>query len=234
MATTARSASPLNPLPVLNIRLESGLALLRAALEFAQAVKQDVWQFAVEIDQLHAQGLTNTDLRVLLWEGYALHAVEQVRAEQFSRSFFKLSNLALPAKTCFVITAKGVHRIAGHGDATRHRTRSVNEFRHHETAVVPVEIPVWDIKLRELRWNGQMIKHFRLPAVNQETVLAALQEEGWPPHLDDPLPPVPDIDPKARLHDTIKNLNRRQVNRLLRFHGDGNGQGLTWTLLVRG
>ena len=31
-----------------------------------------------------------------------------------------------------------------------------------------------------------------------------------PPRIDDPLPPSQNVDPKRRLHDTIKRLNRHQ------------------------
>jgi hypothetical protein len=56
----------------------------------------------------------------------------------------------------------------------------------------------------------------------------ALEEEGWPPRIDDPLPMVAELDAKQRLHDTIKNLNRHQHRRCLRFFGDGTGQGVCW------
>lgn len=52
------------------------------------------------------------------------------------------------------------------------------------------------------------------------------------PRIDDPLPPVFDIEPKRRLHDTIKSLNRHQKNRLIRFKGDGTGQGIRWELVT--
>jgi hypothetical protein len=39
------------------------------------------------------------------------------------------------------------------------------------------------------------------------------------------------MNPKIRLRDAIAKLNRHQVNRLLRFHGDGNGMGLRWESL---
>lgn len=54
-----------------------GMTLLRAAYDAAQTLKRDVWEFAVEIEQLHALGVTNTALRLLLCEGYAIHAVER-------------------------------------------------------------------------------------------------------------------------------------------------------------
>jgi hypothetical protein len=61
------------------------------------------------------------------------------------------------------------------------------------------------------------VKRFRVPALNQELVLAAFEEEGWPPHLDDPLPKDDDTDPTQHLQATIKRLNRHQVNHLLHF-----------------
>jgi hypothetical protein len=72
------------------------------------------------------------------------------------------------------------------------------------------------------------VKRFRLPARNQELVLAAFEEEGWPPHIDDPLPSRLDHDAKQRLHDTIRRLNQHQINRLIHFRGDGRGCGVLW------
>jgi hypothetical protein len=74
-----------------------------------------------------------------------------------------------------------------------------------------------------------LIKEFRRPAANQELVLAALEEEGWPAKIDDPLPPTSGIDPRVRLHDTIKALNRHHLHQILRFRGDGKGQGIRWS-----
>jgi hypothetical protein len=47
-------------------------------------------------------------------------------------------------------------------------------------------------------------------------------------HLDDPLPQTPNIDPKVRLHDTIKHLNRHHLRRGICFRGDGRGWGVRW------
>ena len=72
------------------------------------------------------------------------------------------------------------------------------------------------------------MKHFKLPAPNQEAILMAFEEEGWVPRIDDPIPPADDQDAKQRLRDTIKSLNRNQKNRLIRFSGDGHGEGVLW------
>jgi hypothetical protein len=90
--------------------------------------------------------------------------------------------------------------------------------------------PRWDAERRELWFNRQLVKRFKWPADNQEKVLAAFEEEGWPGRIDDPLSPQPEQDPKRRLHDTIKRLNRDQTNALMHFRGDGTGEGVIWEL----
>ncbi len=59
-------------------------------------------------------------------------------------------------------------------------------------------------------------------------MLSAFEEEGWPPTIDDPLPPVAGMDAKRRLHDTINRLNRNQKHRLIRFGGNGRGRAVCW------
>jgi hypothetical protein len=140
--------------------------------------------------------------------------------------------LVLPKRTCFVLTAKGrefaleslPETTWAECAPTRERTETLNS--------VP-EVPRWDDEVRQLWWDKYLIKEFRRPAANQELVLAALEEEGWPPRIDDPLPPTSGIDPKDRLHDTIKALNRHHLHRMLRFGGDGTGWGIQWILAKR-
>jgi hypothetical protein len=79
-----------------------------------------------------------------------------------------------------------------------------------------------------LRLGGRVVKKFQVPARNQELVLTAFQEERWPMRIDDPLPPIAEIEPKRRLHSTIQCLNRNQRAQLLQFRGDGTGRGICW------
>ena len=72
------------------------------------------------------------------------------------------------------------------------------------------------------------MKQFRVPSSNQEAVLVAFQREGWPACIADPLPPTASQLAKIRLHDTIKCLNAKQENRLVRFRGNGMGNGVLW------
>jgi hypothetical protein len=71
-----------------------------------------------------------------------------------------------------------------------------------------------------------------VPSPNQEAILDAFQEEGWPMWIDDPLSPLPDQPPKRRLHDTIKGLNRNREMELIRFRGDGTGQRVAWEIVA--
>jgi len=91
--------------------------------------------------------------------------------------------------------------------------------------------PKWDRDRQKLSVENSIVKHFKVPAPNQEVILAVFEEEGWPTSIDDPLSPHPVIDPKQRLHDTINSLNRNQKNRLIHFRGNGSGRGILWELL---
>lgn len=106
---------------------------------------------------------------------------------------------------------------------------SISAAPSSAASVLPLTMsPTWDRDRQQLRVGKVIVKEFKVPASNQEAILAAFQEENWPPRIDDPLSPVPDQDPKRRLHDTINSLNRNQKQALVRFLGDGSGQGVRW------
>ncbi|MDA7924300.1 hypothetical protein N9B60_02775 [Mariniblastus sp.] len=94
--------------------------------------------------------------------------------------------------------------------------------------------PVWDRARRELRLGNKLIKRFKWPAENQERVLDAFEDNGWPTHISDPLEAHDSICPKRRLHDTIKCLNRKQINGLIKFRGDGTGLGVLLQIVTEG
>ena len=94
-------------------------------------------------------------------------------------------------------------------------------------------VPSWNDELHELSVDGTLVKAFRQPARNQFAILAALQEAGWPRHVDDPIPPTPGVGPKARLHEAIRRLNLCQRPRLIIFRGDGTGAGILWEFVRR-
>lgn len=232
--------------------LASGLDLLLRAHHYARSSSVDVWQFALEVTELRQAGFTNNEFRLLLVNGYVDHALEITLPGDESRTFRQSGPFSQLSGTCFVLTQTGVH-FAGEildnaaAEPNSHRDTSINRLmdqtsnraRRSSFNGGPQEnlweaTPTWDANRKELRLGGQIIKVFKWPASNQELVLTVFEEEGWPARIDDPLPAVENQDPKRRLHDTIKCLNRSQKSPLIHFRGDGTGEGVIWDLAENG
>jgi hypothetical protein len=86
-------------------------------------------------------------------------------------------------------------------------------------------LPDWDAQRRKLRFGRRLVKHFARPAKNQELILAAFGELGWPERIDNP-PGGSHKRAHEHLRDSIKRLNRGQ--NILCFHADGTGEGIRW------
>jgi hypothetical protein len=214
--------------------LQPGLRKLAEAYFYAKDVNRDVWDFAVEIHALRAAGLTTSDLRWLVCKGYAVHRVELHRPGDNERKFRAASDLKFFKRSCFVLTPAGAD-LAGPNEesaGSENRDESVLASQNQNGDGKAADlVPEWDPIRHELRVGGRLVKQFRLPSPNQETILTVFQEEGWPARIDDPLPQTPDVDSKERLHNTIRALNRHQRHRLLRIRGDGTGEGVMWELV---
>jgi hypothetical protein len=211
------AAMPADPLHV----SPAALRLLLEAYACARDLGCDLWEFAVEIDMLREQSVTNNQLRWLLRKGYIVQAVERPKSHAPQRSFRHVTSPRLEERACFIITASGL-AFAG--------AEQLQQLGANGAPSLASQ-PVWDGGLRELRLGEVVVKRFKQPAGNQELILGAFQEEGWPARIDDPLPPAKGQDGKRRLHSTISNLNRRQENSLIHFHGGGNGKSVCWRLL---
>ena len=208
------------------VRFRELLALLLRAKSYALQSGLSEWEFAEEISILRSAGATHADLRWLVLNGWIAHAAE-VKPTPTSRRFHKLHSLALPRNACFVLTEKGeaaARRLASLASAPPSASANVRK----DLALLEGTLPRWDVQLRELWLGPLLVKRFRIPAQNQELVLTVFEEERWPARVDDPLPGKPERDAKRCLHDTINHLNRYQVNRVLRFAGDGTGRGIRW------
>ncbi len=211
-------------------RIGNGLCLLRTAYEYAADVNRTAWDFAVAAADLRSLGVSDSDLRWLGCKGYVEFAVETTLAGGAGRTFQPHAPLAVAAASCLVLTEAGYRFACEHTGAT-----SIADRNGRDPIAPPRSVtapspgrPQWDNDRQELRYAGHLVKRFKAPAPNQEAILAVFEEEGWPPRIDDPLPPQADQDPKRRLMDTIKCLNRNQKRALLHFLGDGTGQGVRW------
>ncbi|HEX5444104.1 MAG TPA: hypothetical protein VFW87_09765 [Pirellulales bacterium] len=106
---------------------------------------------------------------------------------------------------------------------------------HSAPAYAPAprrDVPYYDARRRQLWYNGKPVKRLVQPSANQEAILMAFQEEGWPDEgIFDPLRPNGDTQPAKRLRDTLAALNgHHQTPGVLRFGSDGTGQGVRWLL----
>jgi hypothetical protein len=213
-------------------RVQAALRLLLEAHEYARDVQCSSWDFGVEISILERAGSTNSDLRWLLCKGFAEHATES-RSSRTDRRRFRptTQRLAFSAQSVFILTAAGAafaRELLAKQTASSLHSNSALDVAQNGAAR---HIPYWDRARRELSFGGSLVKRFKLPSPNQEAILQAFEEEQWPCRIDDPLPPHREHDAKQRLHDTIKNLNRRHVTQAIRFLGDGSGQGIRWTMI---
>ncbi len=217
-----------------NPSLRSALAQLAHADACARDAQCSPWEFAIEIERLIAEGLTTSDLRWLVRRGYVEHGQEVTRGRDTTRRFQSCCNLAFAKRTCFVLTEAGLRLAASEGpeppfppdEPPPARRREKPQGHAHRAACVPV----WDRDRRVLRMDGCVIKQFKVPSPSQEAILAAFEEEGWPPAIDDPLPPQVEQDSKRRLRNTIQSLNANQRHPLLHFRGDGSGQRIVWEM----
>ena len=205
--------------------IQAALVELAKAHSYARGMESDPWEFAVEIERLIARGLTTSDLRWLAKNGYVEHAQEITQPGDEDRRFRSSRNTAFEGKTCFVLTNAGV---------------AITDAQPTDTVVIelapcggeilagPVPTPRWDSQTHTFYVGEQIVKQYKVPSSNQEAILAAFHEEGWPRRVDDPLPPQAGQDAKYRLHYTIHRLNHHQRQNLIRFFGDGTGQGVYW------
>jgi hypothetical protein len=219
----------------------SALELLLDASSCARDVGADLWQFSVELSALLRAGLTTNDCRWLIAKGLANHACEMTTHDGDRRLFQPCTNLSLPKRACFVITERGItcakellrsngkpraseqHVLKPPGASAIAVAGSVRSVTDNGEASITQ--PTWDSDRQQLRVGRIIVKEFKVPAANQE--------EGWVPRIDDPLTPKLNQDTKRRLHDTINSLNRNQKHPLLRFLGDGKGEGVRWEFSSR-
>ena len=191
--------------------------LLQAA-RFADALNLDPWQFAIGLDPLKQLGLSENELRWMLFSGYLSQRFQIAPSVQVEgRNLLIDGYLPLLAYSCFVLTDIG---------------RAFAETLLESRRILSPDYPVWKHTARELVFRGAVVKRLIGTARNQELILEAFEEEGWPERIDDPLPPVEGVDSKQRLHDAIKRLNRAQQSHLICFRGDGRAVGVRWQALI--
>jgi hypothetical protein len=214
--------------PELTPAVRTALVLLLQAHDTAASFGQDKWDFALEIQALKEAGLNHNDLRFLICQGIAEHLVERTQSGSKHRAFRLPRGLRLACRSCFTLAAEALP--VARQNVTYDGRGQLNACHLSKDLCHAGLSPFWDSDRRELRLGDSVVKRFRQPAKNQETILAAFQEDGWPPRIDNPLAGHGGAGAQDRLHDAVRKLNH-QASRVLRFLCDGNGEGVIWQLL---
>ncbi|GAB5516276.1 MAG: hypothetical protein Rhob2KO_40010 [Rhodopirellula baltica] len=201
------------------------LQALQEAREYAKDLQCSAQEFAISISDAESMGVGTNDLIWMTRKGW----VQSVGGNEFKIEIGEFDSVPSGLdlrRARFVLGDLGLQLVRG---------SSENSVSEDSNALDPSLFcsssklkPCWDAERHELTFRGKIVKRFRWPATNQEVVLTAFQEESWPSRIDDPLPGTDDLEPKRRLSDTIKCLNRNQQFSLLRFRGDGTGEGIIW------
>src|SRR5947209_8786435 len=120
--------------------VRAALTLLTEAMDYAQALHADPWEFAVELATLLEAGSSRSALRLLLCRGHAVQGTERPRSKTGARIFRRTSGLTLRESACFVLTAKGL--------------AAARTALAHPAVAAPAVIvrPRWDANLRELHF----------------------------------------------------------------------------------
>ena len=199
------------------------LGRLAEASNYANDCGRNVWDFAVGLNFFIEKGISESAMRWLVCQHYIEHRYEVLTEKDEQRLFYEAPDTVLAEKSCFTIS-EGGREIFDHLKQADLQNTANHGAVKSENGILPTWCPL----TRVLKINDKVVKHFKWPAPNQEKLINAFAEQGWPNRLDDPLPPNNGVCPKRRLHDTIKCLNRNQINKLIKFRGDGTAQGACW------
>lgn len=102
-------------------------------------------------------------------------------------------------------------------------------MRHKRSKKNRRTLPEWDNVVHTLFLGGRAVKHFRSLAPQQEGIIEAFHNAGWPPCLLTSLLP-PQI--RSHLRSSVQALNR-SVRPLLHFRLEGKTSRLVWESGVR-
>lgn len=223
--TPANDPKKSNNLPI-NEGIRAAFLLLKRAFDCANDANAPPWDFAVEIAQLYAAGLTIIDLRWMVVKKLVQHADETTEHGDEHRSFTPGRGLNFLPTTCVLLTMEGARLAEGEKTTPADDILRDSGKSHFRTSVKPH----WDAARSELSLGDRLVKRFNAPARNQELILSAFPRADWPTFIHSPLADEYDVDPKIRLNDAVYRLNRRQLANLLRFHVNGHGHSVHWSL----
>jgi hypothetical protein len=210
---------------MLSHNVRDALELLHRARQLACNAERTAEEFSIEISRLFLLGVSPCELRWLLCKGYIQHLTDVTLPNESGRNLRPSNSWRFGKRSCFSLTSTGVHFAEALCTANVSRTpEAIEQVRQHLNSV---SVPMWRKDSRELLVNGTTIKKFVVPARNQVRILDAFEEEHWVPQIDDPLPPVAQLNQRLRLNKTIHRLNHSLHPPLLHFSCE-HGESISW------
>jgi hypothetical protein len=212
---------PLHHDPLDDDNLESALddllVLLWGAYEFAHRKGQQPHDAPLERRWLYRLGIGNHIVARAL-----THDFIQYTLRPFSRRV-AADTLREDAPVVILTEAGALH--AWQAICKRHEgTPAQSQRRREPTASYK---PKWDKTRGKLYCGQTVLLSVRRPASFQWLLLDAFQQRHWRQHVENPLVGTRGYR-HERLLQTVKDLNRRQKPRRLRFVVEADGQTVSW------
>jgi hypothetical protein len=211
-------------------RLLKGLSSLADARLYAQMLKQNPWEFALQLFELRALGLTSADFRWLLHSGYIL--LRPQRKSAVVKEFGCFRGIEFKEEWLVILRDEAVEEVrrflrpAADRKAGGGRPLILSNADASGRATVR-----FHAERRELFVGDRLVKRLPASARNQAAILEGFQTVSWQTRIANPLPAANSRRRAQQLRDTVHDLNAGQKPRRLRFHSDEKGRSIWWEFI---
>ncbi len=218
---------PDHPLPVHLPPYPHFLKIFSALLEaFDEAIEtgERIWEYAVELHDLHDQGAPSSTLRWLMDKRVISHGYEQ-KGRSARRRFRQTRSHFFQDNSCFVLVAESVGQVRQmllEAPSALPQNNGASGGKDNR----PFGLPYWNKPAGELWYEDNLVKIIPETAHNQRKLLDYCQASQWRQPFENCFKIHPDKDDGEpdTLHNTLVRLNAHQINPRLHFYRDGSGK----------
>jgi hypothetical protein len=230
LRTGAESKGPRPATPDELLGVVKAYSIFSAARWEARIGRLPVYEGAMALARLRELDIPDAILTWMMYQAHIDHLLPTCRESGRQGKPQPVASLQFGQASAFVLTDAGADFANGFlADVLVPEEDSFD--RAWEGLLLRPLLPSYDREGRVFCWGRHVIKWFRQPSFNQEVVLRAGEAQGWPSWFDVSLVRRKGRNLKVCLHDTLKDLNRRQAFPLIHFKGDGSGTRVGWDFL---
>lgn len=205
-------------------QIQGALIRLVHAHRNAPASKEKTECAGVPQSLLRDTGLNPRDLEWLLEQGYIEQTRGAIRSGTPSLRACRRKGAPRAEEPSFRPTDRTVVLVRNLVQELGSRLQDREHVTHR-----PIK-PTWNPHHRELWYGTVLVKRFRKAGPNQQRILDAFEEDGWPSRIDNPLCGNSELGARERLRQALGRLNRSLKRPVIHFWSDGTGRGLCWGL----